>query len=136
MAKVKPHAIDPKEKFEAIDNLFEVISNLKTKNEIVDFFLGLFTASESLMMARRIQVARMLLDGKGYEEIQRKLRVSSQMVHKTDQWLHKGDEKYVQWLNLRIQKQKQKVKEKKRVLTYESMLDRYPYHRFIKNIFN
>jgi len=134
MAKVKPHAIDPKEKFEAIDNLFDVISNLKTKNEIVDFFLGLFTASESLMMARRIQVARLLLDGKGYEEIQKRLRVSSQMIHNTDQWLHKGDNKYVEWLNLRIQKKK--AIENKKVLTYESMLDKYPYHRFIKNIFN
>lgn len=134
MAKVKPHAIDPIEKFEAIDNLFDVISNLKTKNEIVDFFLGLFTASESLMMARRIQVARLLLDGKGYEEIQKKLRVSSQMIHNTDQWLHKGDNKYVEWLNLRIQKKK--AIENKKVLTYESMLDKYPYHRFIKNIFD
>jgi TrpR-related protein YerC/YecD len=134
MAKVKPHTIDPKEKFKAIDSLFNVIVNLKTKKEIVDFFLGLFTASESLMMARRIQVARMLLDGDGFEVIQKKLRVSSQKVHKTDQWLHKGDEKYVAWLTSRIGKQSEKKETK--TLTYESMLDKYPYHRFIKNLFD
>jgi len=135
MAKVKPHTIDPKEKFEAIDSLFNAIANLKTKKEIVDFFLGLFTASESLMMARRIQVARMLLDGKGFDAIQRKLHVSSQMVHKTDQWLHKGDDKYVAWLNVRIQKQPI-IKDEIKTFTYESMLDKYPYHRFIKNLFD
>lgn len=134
MAKVKPHSIDPKEKYEAVDSLFEVISKLKTKKEIVDFFLGLFTASESLMMARRIQVARMLLDGKSYEYITKKLHVSSQMIHKTDQWLHKGDDKYVAWLKSRLQIE-QKDREIK-TLNYESMLDRYPYHRFLKNLFD
>jgi TrpR-related protein YerC/YecD len=134
MAKVKPHSIDPKEKYEAVDNLFDVISKLKTKKEVVDFFLGLFTASESLMMARRIQVARMLLDGKSYETIMRKLHVSSQMIHKTDQWLHKGDNKHVAWLKSRLQIEQEDRKTKK--LTYESMLDKYPYHRFLKNLFD
>lgn len=137
MAKVKPHTINPQEKFDAIDGLFDVISKLKTKNEIVDFFLGLFTQSESLMMARRIQVARMLLDGKNYEEIQRKLKVGSQTVHATYCWLHKGDEKYITWLKSRVIKIEDKNKSKsKRRPTYESLLDKYPYHRFIKNLFN
>lgn len=139
MGKVRPHTIDPKEKFQAVDSLFDVISKLKTKQEIVDFFLGLFTQSESLMMARRIQVARMLLDGKNYEEIQRKLKVGSQTVHATYCWLHKGDEKYTAWLKSRVikieDKNKSKSKNKSRQ-TYESLLDKYPYHRFIKSLFD
>lgn len=135
MAKVKPHTINPREKFEAIDSLFDVISKLKTKQEIVDFFLGLFTQSESLMMARRIQIARMLLDDKSYEEIKRKLRVSSQTIHATDQWLHKGDEKYTAWLKTRVSVTENKKKIKNSP-TYESLLDKYPHHRFIKNLFN
>lgn len=137
MAKVKPHAIDPQEKFEAIDGLFDVISKLKTKQEIVDFFLGLFTQSESLMMARRIQIARMLLCDKSYEEIKKKLKVSSQTIHATDKWLHKGDEKYTTWLKNRVIKieDENKLKNKHKP-TYESLLDKYPYHRFIKNLFD
>ncbi|NTW45250.1 MAG: hypothetical protein HGB14_12685 [Anaerolineaceae bacterium] len=57
-----------------MDSFFEVVSKLKTKQEIVDFFLGLLTQSESLMMARRIQIARMLLQEKSYEEIKSKLK--------------------------------------------------------------
>ncbi len=135
MSKVKPHTIDPGEKFQAIDSLFEVISKLKTKQEIVDFFLGLFTSSESLMMARRIQIARMLLDEKSYEEIMRKLRVSSQTINATDKWLHKGDEKYTTWLKSRVSAIEKKENLKKDP-TYESLLDKYPYHRFIKNLFD
>ncbi len=135
MSKVKPHMIDPNEKFQAIDSLFEVISKLKTKQEIVDFFLGLFTASESLMMARRIQIARMLLNEKSYDEIMKKLRVSSQTINATDKWLHKGDEKYTAWLKSRVSIVEDK-KNLKKHLTYESLLDKYPYHRFIKNLFD
>ena len=134
MGKVRPHTIDPKEKFQAVDSLFDVISKLKTKQEIVDFFLGLFTQSESLMMARRIQIARMLLDNKGYDEIQKSLKVGSQTVHATYIWLHSGDEKYTAWLKTRVSEDKNKNKIKTGS-TYESLLDKYPYHRFIKNLF-
>ena len=137
MSKVKPHSIDPKEKYKAIDSLFDVISKLKTKQEIVDFFLGLFTASESLMMARRIQIARMLLDDKSYDEIKKKLRVSSQTINATDKWLHKGDEKYTAWLRSRVSQIESKEKNKiKTNLTYENLLDKYNHHRFIKNLFD
>ncbi len=135
MSKVKPHMIDPNEKFQAIDSLFEVISKLKTKQEIVDFFLGLFTASESLMMARRVQIARMLLSEKSYDEIMKKLRVSSQTINATDKWLHKGDEKYTAWLKSRVSAV-ENIKTSKKDLTYASLLDKYPYHRFIKNLFD
>jgi len=135
MAKVKPHNVDPKEKFQAIDSLFDVISKLKTKQEIVDFFLGLFTQSESLMMARRIQIARMLLDDKSYDKIKKKLRVSSQTIHATDKWLHRGDEKYTAWLKNRVSEIENKRKSKNN-LTYEGLLDKYNHHRFIKNLFN
>lgn len=133
MGKVKPHNINPKEKYQAIDSLFNVISKLKTKHEIVDFFLGLFTQSESLMMARRRQVARMLLDGKGYEEIQKKLKVASQTINAVDKWLHKGDEKYISWLKSRIVNKERK--KDKNISSYENLLNKYPYHNLIKNLF-
>ncbi|HFC76824.1 MAG TPA: hypothetical protein ENJ27_01200, partial [Candidatus Moranbacteria bacterium] len=98
MAKIKPYEVDPKEKREIIEDLFLAISRLKTKKEIIDFFLGLFTASEVLMIARRIQVAKLLLEEKSYNQIQSKLGASSQMINKTDIWLHDGNEKYVKWL--------------------------------------
>ena len=60
MSKIKPHEIDSKEKKEIINDMFEVIECLKTKQEIIDFLLGLFTASEALMMARRIQIAKLI----------------------------------------------------------------------------
>lgn len=133
MAKVKPHAIDPWEKYQVVDSLFDVISKLKTKQEIVDFFLGLLTQSESLMMARRIQIARMLFADSGYEDIQKKLKVSSQTITATDKWLYRGDEKYTSWLKIKLTV----VAKKERLRTepvYGNLLDKYPHHRIIKNL--
>ena len=132
---MKPYEIDPKEKFEAIDSLFEVVLKLRTKQEIVDFFMGLFSSSESLMMARRIQIAKMLLRDKNYDEIKKKLKVGSVTIHKTDQWLNEGDEKYTIWLKGRLAEDA-KEKKIKKTATYESLLDKYPYHRIIKNLFS
>ncbi|MDD5396626.1 MAG: Trp family transcriptional regulator [Candidatus Moranbacteria bacterium] len=136
MAKIKPHQIEPKQKYIAIDNLFEVISALKTKKEIVDFFLGLFSSSESLMLARRIQIAKLLLNGENYENIRKKLGVGNSTIQKTDLWLHGGDEKSTIWLSATIKRADKNVVTKSNNYNHESLLNKYPYHRFINKIFN
>lgn len=140
MAKIKPHQIDSKQKYIAIDNLFEVISALKTKKEIVNFFLGLFSPSEALMLARRIQIAKMLLSGSNYEDIRKKLGVGNSTIQKTDFWLHGGDEKNTLWLSKTIKSVEEKTVEKSRDKSSNynpgSLLNKYPYHRFINKIFN
>jgi uncharacterized protein YerC len=137
MAKIKPHQINSKQKYVAIDNLFEVISALRTKQEIVNFFLGLFSPSESLMLARRIQIAKLLLDGCNYEDIRKKLGVGNSTIQKTDLWLHGGDEKNSAWLSSTIlSAEKKKIQNKTGTYDPASLLNKYPYHRFINKIFN
>jgi len=133
MTKVKPHTISSKEKIETVNGLFEVVSRLKTKKEIVDFFLGLFTQSEALMIARRIQIAKLLLEDKSYEDIQKTLKVGSSTIQRTYQWLYGGDKKYNDWLQGKVQGAE--VNKKYKNITYDSLLDKYPHHRFIKNLF-
>lgn len=130
MSKVKPHLINKNEKYKIIGNFFEIISGLKSKNEIIDFFLGLLSASETLMIARRIQIAQMLISGDSYENIRKKLKVSNQTITKTDQWLHSGDEKYDIWLAKQLRK-KVKISSKE---NKGSMLNKYAHHRFLKNL--
>jgi TrpR-related protein YerC/YecD len=134
MAKVKPHEIDKKEKQEAISDFFEVIEKLGNKKEMLDFFLGLLTSSEALMLARRIQIAQLLIDEKSYEEIQKKLKVGSQTIHRTDKWINNGDDKVVYWLKNIL---KGEVKEQKgRYKNFsESLLNKYPAHRFWSDLF-
>ncbi|HCP08214.1 MAG TPA: hypothetical protein DIT25_00205 [Candidatus Moranbacteria bacterium] len=130
MAKRKTHEVAFKERRAIIENFFEILSGLKSKNEVTDFLVGLLTPSEVLMISRRIQIAQLLLENVNYEEICRRLRVGSQMVTKTDRWLHGGGDENFIWLQ-RCLKAKQSLKKSNR-----SGLDKYPQHRIWKELFS
>ena len=136
MSKVRPHKIDPQEKKMAVENFFEVVLKMKTKNEIIDFFAGLFTASEMLMVSRRIQVAQMIMDEKTYDEIREKLGVGYDTITKTERWLRSDNEKYNLWIQNKLKNNigKSVSKNIKNEINYGSILDKYPQHRFLKDI--
>jgi len=136
MGRVKVHEIDPKEKYEAIGDFFEISSDLKLKKEVIDFFIGLMTSSEILMLARRIQIARMLLEDKSYFEIKRKLRVGNETIFRTDKWLNSRGEEYKRWIGKCIEKLDKKKKEKnnKKYQYSWNMLDKYPEYRLWKEL--
>lgn len=133
MAKVKVHLIDKESRYKIIGDFYDVLTNLKTKKEIIDFFTGLFTLSEVIMMARRIQIAKLLIAGDGYEQIRKKLKVSYQTVNKTEQWLNSRGDEYNKWITARIEKST-KTKGDTRRIARESMLDNYAHHRFFKDL--
>jgi TrpR-related protein YerC/YecD len=133
VAKVKPHKISKANKEEAIFGFFDVIEKLRNKKEMLDFFLGLLTSSEALMLARRIQVAQMLINDKGYEEIQKELKVGSQTISKIDRWINSNDEKFSFWLKKTIKK---KLKENNvSNNSSNSLLRKYPAHRIWSDLF-
>ncbi|NLC31436.1 MAG: hypothetical protein GX765_05305, partial [Candidatus Moranbacteria bacterium] len=55
MGKVQTKNIDKNERYKIIGDFYEIVTNLRTKNEVIGFFMGLLTPSEALMFARRIQ---------------------------------------------------------------------------------
>lgn len=131
MPKVKVYSIEKKEKQRIISELFEIFVELKTKNEVFSFLLGLFTPSEVLMIARRIQVVKMIIDGKNYDEIRKKLKVSNQTITKMEHWLRNDDEK-TELIVRKIGVSKKNVKRNR--VHSSSVLDKYPHHRFLKDL--
>lgn len=135
MSKVKPHGLDYEEKKRTVLAMFEVIGRLRTKKEIIDFFLGLLTASEALMIARRIEIAALILKKKSFSEIKRKLGVGNTTIQQVEKWLYTGDEKHKKWLAAHILPElKEKGKTYSRPRHTGSMLDRYSHHRFLKDL--
>ncbi|MDQ1284027.1 MAG: TrpR like protein YerC/YecD [Patescibacteria group bacterium] len=114
MGKVKYHEIDSNERYKIIGNFLNIVSGLNSKKEALDFFLGLLTASESLMLARRIQIAQMLLDGLSYDDIRGKVKTSNQTITKTDRWLHSEDKEYNKWLEKCLNKKSGEKKSRRR----------------------
>ncbi|MGW8185065.1 MAG: YerC/YecD family TrpR-related protein [Candidatus Moraniibacteriota bacterium] len=135
MSKIKPYEIDKKEKKEIINEMFEVIECLKTKQEIIDFLLGLFTASEALMMARRIQIAKLILRKKSYLDIREKVGASSHTIQRVEQWLYNNEGKNVTWLKKCLVGEDSKEKNLKSYHYSTNSLDKYAHHRFIKDLF-
>ncbi len=132
MPKVKSYSIDPREKRRIVSDLFELIVSLRNKEETVEFLIGLLTPSEILMIARRIQIAKMLLEEDNYEVIRKKLKVSHQTINKVEHWL-RGDEKKSHSIQSKIEKIKN-AKREYRAPKSSNLLDCYAHHRFLKEL--
>lgn len=131
MPKVKVYSVDKKEKQKIIAELFEIFVELRTRNDVFTFLLGLFTPSEVLMIARRIQVVKMIIDGNNYDEIRKKLKVSNQTITKMEHWLRNDDEK-TDFIVKKIGISKKNVLKNK--IQSSNMLDKYPHHKFLKDL--
>ncbi len=131
MSKVRVYSIDKKEKQKIVSDLFEIFVELKTKNEVFSFLLGLFTPSEVIMIARRIQVVKMIIDGANYDEIREKLKVSNQTITKMEHWL-RGDDEKTEFIIKKINSSKKNINKNRKQST--SMLDKYAHHKFLKDL--
>lgn len=131
MAKVKVYSIPKQERYQLVGEFFDIIAQLKTKQEIIDFFIGVLTPSESLMMARRVQIAKLLAKEESYKEVRRKMKVSPKTIQSVYHWLNERDEAYKKLI---LKYLKNSKKRKKTFVYHESDLDKYPQYRLMKKI--
>jgi TrpR-related protein YerC/YecD len=129
MSKVRVYSIDKNERYRVVGELFDLIVNLKTKREVIDFLIGLFTPSETLMIARRVQIAKMLIEEENYEMIRKKLKVSNQTISKVEHWLKSDEQK-----NKIIVAKLQQIRKTDKRTCGNDMLDKFAHHRALKNL--
>ena len=72
------------------DALFEAILALESKEECCRFFSDLCTIKELGDMAQRLQAAKMLLDGKTYEQIVREVEISTATISRINRCIQYG----------------------------------------------
>lgn len=80
MAKIIPTTISKNEREKLKKLLFGKIIKLKSSKEASDFLEDLLTESEIIMIIRRLQIAKMLLDGYLYYQIRDELGVSYETI--------------------------------------------------------
>ena len=95
MSRKKPSKINAKERYRILDEFWTMVALLETKNEVKSFFKDLLSATESVMLARRIQIARLLLSGIGYDEIQKRIGAAPNTIASVHRWLQGGFGGYV-----------------------------------------
>lgn len=80
MTKVSRFKLDSENLSFIFNNFWSAVALLDDKKQIRDFFKSLLTHTEMQMLSKRIQIARMLLDGNSYEEIKRKVKVTDSTI--------------------------------------------------------
>lgn len=79
---------------QAVDQLFDAVLSLKTKEECYDFFEDLCTVNELLSLSQRFEVASMLVEHKTYLEIAEKTGASTATISRVNRALNYGSDGY------------------------------------------
>ena len=86
--------MNKKIKTEALDELFEAILTLKSKDECYSFFEDLCTINELLSLSQRYEVAKMLRSKYTYLEIAEKTGASTATISRVNRALNYGNDGY------------------------------------------
>jgi len=90
----------------ALDQLFESVLSLKDMEECYRFFDDLCTMNEIQSLAQRLEVARMLREGKTYHKIENETGASTATISRVKRCLNFGNDTYAMVLD-RVHKEEE-----------------------------
>lgn len=135
--KVKYNELTEEEKKKYLGEFYSMMAILKTRDQVKRFLKDLLTLSETVMISRRIQIAKMLLEGYTQEEVRKKLKVGLNNISQVEKWLNNGFGGYKE----AIKEYKKKYKEKSDFEKYgyppfsrEWVQNKYPAYYLLSNI--
>lgn len=76
--------------YEILDELFWLLTEIKNQQEMKSFLYDFFTKTERIMLAKRLAISLMLVQGYSYSTIRDLLKVSSGTINRASEWLDKG----------------------------------------------
>ncbi|WP_318036632.1 YerC/YecD family TrpR-related protein [Dethiobacter alkaliphilus] len=82
--------VNPKIKDNEMDQLCRAILLLESEEECYQFFEDVCTISEIKAMSQRLQVARMLQEGKTYQQIESETGASTATISRVKRYLNYG----------------------------------------------
>lgn len=74
-----------------IDELFELIASLKTKEDCYSLFGDLCTVKEIEQMAQRIKAAKLLIEGNTYQQVTEQCEISSATLSRVSRCVRYGE---------------------------------------------
>jgi len=88
--KVKYNQLSEFERKKYLGEFYTMVSLLKSRDEVKEFFKDLLTLSEVVMVSRRLQAAKMLLEGFTCDEVSRKMKMGLTTISQVEKWLNNG----------------------------------------------
>lgn len=139
MPRVNLKIMDSKSKMRYLDLLWTSIAQLETREETKRFFKDLLSESEAIMLARRIEIAKRLLEGESFDNIIRELKVGKDTIGRVQRWLVSGFGGYEKAVNgfkkeadRRFKKSSKTVKNKP--YGFNWIKQKYPLHFLLFNL--
>ncbi len=128
----KFHEISPNKRQRMLNDFYQMISEIKDKEDAKNFFKDLLTPGETIMIVYRIEIAKMLLQGFSYEDIQKKLKVGTSTVNNVNKWLYSGFGGYMKEIK-KAKNQKDRYASLPKN-EWEAIKKKYPAHFLIFNL--
>lgn len=104
--------------------LCESITNVKTMEESASLLADLFSPQEQEMIAKRLYIAKLLLEGKTYDKIESQLKVGRGTIAKVNAWLEESGVGY-RLVATRSNSKNLKISEKVSSTSWRSLKKRY-----------
>ncbi|MBI3952866.1 MAG: hypothetical protein HY336_02840 [Candidatus Doudnabacteria bacterium] len=80
MTKISQRIVSDEDYKNYLNELWSSFTLVESKEQLRDFCKDLFTRTEYKMFAKRLQIARLLLEGNTYEEIGNRLKVTEKTI--------------------------------------------------------
>ena len=94
MAKFYSTRLTALKEKEVLDEFFRAITSLESIDEVKKFFVDLLNKQETVMLSRRLMVARLLDKGFTHDDISRIMKMGKTTVANVARWLNYGNEGY------------------------------------------
>lgn len=88
--QVSKTKLERKVKKEVFDDFYQVLADLRKKENAKIFCQNFLTKAEQTILAKRLAISYSLEKNKSYDEIKKKLRVSSATIANVDKMMSKG----------------------------------------------
>ena len=139
MAKIEYRKLTSRQRKMVEKELQSTFLNVPRKRQIVTLLLDVLTQSEHVMIARRLQTAKLLLRGMTHIKIRKRLGVSFDLIQDVDGWL---DDKFKAYRKiipplLAEEKRQKKKKGKKDIgapFTFKRLRKTYPDKFLLLNL--
>lgn len=113
--------LSTKEKQRLLIALCQVIGSVKNDKEAAQILTDLLTSSEIEMVAKRLEIAKLLIQGKTYDQIRAKINAGYSTIGRINTWLNLAGEGF------KIAVSRIKIKEEK-IPTIEEKLDPFSWN--------
>ena len=71
-------------------HFWQAVALIKSEVEAQQFFYDLLTPTEIKMLSKRLEAAKLLVDGKSYDEIRKELCLGNSTIANVSNWLEQG----------------------------------------------